>query len=215
MKKEITKERRKAYTQIGLYLSPKESALLSKMMEKEGWSNRNGYIREKVFGKNIVYKYDNMLKSGEKPDIEKVMISLLTDLNKKLDYLEYRFEKELSFFKKRIDDATGINKIQALKWMSVLEEWKEAVMSRTNDLFCDSQTILKYISIHVQKKDFKNLEYVPTYILEEMAREEDLPTSSAEMKELARRQMEEFYRKYPELYPLREGAPIEPIKKDN
>lgn len=193
--KDFKKKRDKASNIVTLRFSHSESAVLEKMMEKEEWSNRSGFIKYKIFGDSEDYQYNKMLESGEPGDIQKVLVALMTELNKQIDYLNYRFDSEIIDLKKKTEkfDETKVK-----QWMAFLQEWKAGLLDKTDDIFFDCQTILRAINVDVERMDFKDIRKLPDYILDKL----DTETSnmdSPEMQEKARRLFEKFYSDNPNI----------------
>lgn len=193
--KDFKKKRDKASNIVTLRFSHSESAVLEKMMEKEEWSNRSGFIKYKIFGDSEDYQYNKMLESGEPGDIQKVLVALMTELNKQIDYLNYRFDSEIIDLKKKTEkfDETKVK-----QWVTFLQEWKAGLLDKTDDIFFDCQTILRAINVDVERMDFKDIRKLPDYILDKL----DTETSnmdSPEMQEKARRLFEKFYSDNPNI----------------
>ena len=193
--KDFKKKRDKASNIVTLRFSHSESAVLEKMMEKEEWSNRSGFIKYKIFGDSEDYQYNKMLESGEPGDIQKVLVALMTELNKQIDYLNYRFDSEIIDLKKKTEkfDETKVK-----QWVTFLQEWKTGLLDKTDDIFFDCQTILRAINVDVERMDFKDIRKLPDYILDKL----DTETSnmdSPEMQEKARRLFEKFYSDNPNI----------------
>ena len=192
---ELKKKRDASKIQIGLTLSAQQNAVLSKMMEADDWSNRSGFIKYKIFGDSEEYQYKKMLESGEEKDIQKVIISLVSDMNRQIDYINFRFDSELIEFKNQMGK---IDEIKAKKWLTYLEEWKTALQKKTDDIFFDCETILRAINIKVERKDYKDVRNLPDYVLEKAAQNWN-DTDSPLVKERARRQLEKFYEDNPKI----------------
>lgn len=193
--KDFKKKRDKASNIVTLRFSHSESAVLEKMMEKEEWSNRSGFIKYKIFGESEEYQYNKMLESGEPGDIQKVLVSLMTELNKQIDYLNYRFDSEIIDLKKKTEkfDETKVK-----QWVAFLQEWKAGLLDKTDDIFFDCQTILRAINLDIERMDFKDIRKLPDYILDKL----DSETSnmdSPEMQEKARRLFAKFYSDNPNI----------------
>ena len=193
--KDFKKKREKASNIVTLRFSYSESAVLKKMMEKEEWTNRSGFIKYKIFGESEEYQYKKMLESKEQSDIEKTLISLLTELNKQIDYVNYRFDSEIIDIKKKTDK---FDEIRVKQWITILKEWKNSLLDKTDNIFFDCQTILRAININIERINFKDIRKIPDYILDKL--DTDIANmDSPEMQEKARRLYEKFYSENPNI----------------
>lgn len=199
--KETKQMQEKTRNSVAIRFSQKESAVLSKMMEAEDWGNRSGFIKYKIFGESEEYQYKKMLESGEEKDIQKVIVSLVSDMNRQIDYINFRFDSELIEFKNQLG---RIDEIKAKKWLTYLEEWKTNLQRKTDEIFFDCETILRAINIKVERKDFKDVRNLPDYVLEKAAQNWN-DTDSPMVKERARRQLEKFYEENPKIASKRPG----------
>ena len=198
-KTELKAARNKTRKLVSLSLSAQESAVLSSMMEKDDWSNQSGYIKYKIFGESEKYRYKKMLESGEKKDIQKVIVSLVSDMNRQIDYINFRFDSELNDFKSQMGK---IDEIKAKKWLTYLEEWKSSLHKKTDIIFCDCESILRAINLKVERKDYTDVRNLPDYVLEQAAKNWN-DTDSPLMKEKARRQLEKIYEKNPRILSIK------------
>lgn len=193
--KDFKKKREKASNIVTLRFSYSESAVLKKMMEKEEWTNRSGFIKYKIFGESEEYQYKKMLESKEQSDIEKTLISLLTELNKQIDYVNYRFDSEIIDIKKKTEK---FDEIRVKQWITILKEWKNSLLDKTDNIFFDCQTILRAININIERINFKDIRKIPDYILDKL--DTDIANmDSPEMQEKARRLYEKFYSENPNI----------------
>lgn len=204
---DFKKRRDKAYDIVALRFSYFELNVLKKMMVKEDWSNRSSFIKYKIFGDSEGYQYNKMLKSGEPGDIQKVMAALMAELNKQIDYINYRFDSEIIDLKKKTDK---FNEVKVRQWVTFIYEWKSALLNKTDDIFFDCQTILRAITFNIEQTDFKDVRKIPDYVLDKF----DAGTTSMDspkMQEKARRLFEKFYSENPNIAATRS----EIIKKSN
>lgn len=195
LSQELKKRRDKASNILTLRLSHSETSVLEKLMEKEEWTNRSGFIKYKIFGDSEEYQYKKMLESGEPSDIIKVIVNLMSELNRQIDYINYRFDSELIEFKKKIEE---FDETKAKQWLAFLQEWKNGLQAKTDEIFFDCQTILKAINIKIERKDYKDVSKLPDYVLDRFAKDWN-DTTSPERKERGRRLMEKFYKENPDI----------------
>lgn len=183
MKKEYDKRR----LNLVVSLNHKEITILDEMMKKEGWENLSGFIKDKLFEGNSELKYQKVLREATVEDNKAIIKNLMNELNNELGYLNYRFSYELEQLEK--SDKEGGQKM--LKKISRMQEWKAAVVNRTEEITLYLESIMKLLNIKVEKERKEAVRYAPDSVLEKAAKDwNDL--DSPELHELVRRQHEEL-----------------------
>ncbi len=131
---------RKAYHKVKnqntvkIRLNQKEKILLDEMMRKEEWINVSGFIKYKLFGKNIDEKYRRFIKNAPEKSLVEACYTELQYLNSFLAYIEFRYEKDM----KQLYREEGVD---IDKWISV-----------TNDAHIQAGQLLSEVY-----KTFKNI----------------------------------------------------------
>ena len=188
--KELKKEYDKRRTNVLLTLNHKELTVLQKLMEKDGWCNRSGFIKEAIFGENINTKYKKVLRNGSDKDIVNAIHNLLQELVNDYGYINYRFNYELEKIEK--DDP----KISQKK-LNVLKAWRDDVAYTTEDTINVLMNVLKAQKIKVEIERQEAIRYAPDSVLKEKLKDWN-DISSPEIIELGRRiglQREELAKK--------------------
>ena len=195
MKKQERKRFKKIYDSkkvlVGISMNPEEKSILDAMMQKEEWENTGGFIKYKLFGLDYKKRFKNTVETADEDLLKKILINLFTDLNAQLDYINIRNTRELEDLKRTTPmvDTKTIS-----KWVSLLNNWNEAVENKTSALLNDLQLVLKRMDIVVERKKQDYLKSLPDSVLEEQVRNWD-DTSSPEFLEYTRRMLERTEKK--------------------
>ena len=184
MDKKIKKEYDKRRTNVLLTMSHKELTVLESMMEKDGWTNRSGFIKDRLFGENIDSKYARTLKKGSQKDTPNAIQNLLQELVDEFGYLNYRYNAEIEKLEKVSD-----KRVQ--KKISMLYGWQKNIRNYTDDMTSLLEAILKMLHIKVAIEQKEAIKHVPDSVLEEKAKDWN-DVDSPELYELARRVIHEY-----------------------
>lgn len=179
MDKKIKKEYDKRRTNVLLTMSHKELTVLESMMEKDGWTNRSGFIKDRLFGENIDSKYARTLKKGSQKDATNAIQNLLQELVDDFGYLNYRYNAEIEKLEKEND-----KRVQ--KKISMLYGWQKNIRRHTDDITSLLEAILKMLHIKVEIEQKDAIRHVPDSVLEEKIKDWN-DVDSPELYELARR----------------------------
>ena len=176
---------------VGISMNPEEKSILDAMMQKEDWENTGGFIKYKLFGLDYKKRFKNTVETADEDLLKKILINLFTDLNAQLDYINIRNTRELEDLKRTTPmvDTKTIS-----KWVSLLNNWNEAVENKASALLNDLQLVLKRMDIVVERKKQDYLKSLPDSVLEEQVRNWD-DTSSPEFLEYTRRMLERTEKK--------------------
>ena len=163
----MNKRKRKEYDKSNKVLSFKanfkEQILLKQMMQEEGWSNLSAFIKDKLFGESSDMKYEKLLSKPKKEDLPIIMTVLLEELNRKLDYINYRFDDEVEEFKRQTKE---LDKKSAARWFSFLFDWKKEIGVYGDELMTACSKILHSMDIDFKKTKFSKNETIPKHVLE-------------------------------------------------
>jgi len=196
----LPKEIRKKYdasinnrrlARVPIRLNTEERIILEKKMKEEEWENAAGYIRSKVFPKNIKGEYEKILKSGDQKIVMPALSVLMEELTKQIGYLNYRFDYSLSQLEKNCDLT---NNIDARKMVMLLREYQQSILKRTEKITFDCETILRFLKIKFENTKKENIRYAPESVINK-ARKDWSDTRSPEALEGVRRDFEEYHRR--------------------
>ena len=179
--KNLKKEYDKRRLILALSLSHKELTILDSMMEKDGWTNRSGFIKDMLFGENVDSKYARTLKKGSPKDIANAIQNLLQELVDEFGYLNYRYNAEIEKLEKENDKRVH-------KKLSMLYGWQKNIRYYTDDMTNLLKAILKMLHIKAEIVQKDAIRHVPDSVLEEKIKDWN-DVDSPEIYELARRKI--------------------------
>ena len=179
--KNLKKEYDKRRLILALSLSHKELTILDSMMEKDGWTNRSGFIKDMLFGENVDSKYARTLKKGSQKDTTNAIQNLLQELVDEFGYLNYRYNAEIEKLEKVSD-----KRVQ--KKLSMLYGWQTNIRNYTDDMTDLLKAILKMLHIKAENVQKDAIRHVPDSVLEEKIKDWN-DVDSPEIYELARRKI--------------------------
>lgn len=188
--KNLKTEYDKKKVQVKLQLNFKEKTILDSMMEKDGWQNTAGFIKDRLFGRSKDAKYVKILQESKVEDYKKILANLIMEMNNVLGYLNYRFTYELD----RIDRDEIEEEKKKAKAQKLMRERKSAVLLRTEEMSTSIRSILHILGIKAEKEHEDALRYVPDSVLEKAASNWN-DINSPEIHELVRRQHERIRQK--------------------
>lgn len=166
-KKERKKRKEQTSAVVNIRMNAKELILLKQMMEKDGWENTAGFIKDRIFGDSIDEDYSRVA-SSKNANIPIMIVTLYDDINKNLSYLGYRFDAELQEFKKTMEEYEEPYR----KWTSIMEEFAELIKEKTKLFFTTSDLLLANLKINPSRIQYKPEDVYPDYILEEALKED-------------------------------------------
>ena len=163
MNKRKRREYEKSLKVLNIKINYKEQTIISQMMAEEGWTNTAGFIKDKLFGETTDMKYEKLLSRPKKEELPIIMTVLLEELNRKLDYINYRFDDEIEEFKKQTKE---LDQKSAARWFSFLFDWKKEIRVYGDELMTACSKILHSMDIDFKKTKFSKNETIPKHVLE-------------------------------------------------
>lgn len=188
--KQLKKEYDKNRVQVLVWLNAKEKTVFDKLMEEEGWNNRSGFIKDRIFRGKLDTRYQKILLEADKEDTLKILKNQMTELVNTIGYLNYRFTYELD----RIENSEDDDAKEKARRLNKMREWKTSVLGRTEDIASDLRAILGLVGVKIEKERSEQVRYAPDSLLEKATRNWN-DISSPEAHELARRQHEKLREK--------------------
>ena len=124
-------------------MSAQERTLLQDMMAKEGWSNMSAFVRYKLFGFDTEKKINNLIESGDREAIGRLLRNQVMDLANAYVYLRYRYEKDMA----QLYREPGV-KLE--DWVKATNHWHNAFIGKINDTF----TLIRKIALKLGLDEF-------------------------------------------------------------
>ena len=180
------------FKMIAIRLNREEKTLLHMKMRKDGWQNISSYIKYSLFGLDTRRNYLKALKTADNEDKTQAMQDMFDELCRRLDYIGFRFDKEIFEIRKEIEKnvkASDLSKYEAM--LNQMKKWEMNIFKDLVPVWKDCQTILKALGYDVKRNEFTYTESLPEYVLERAINDWN-DVWSIEVKEAARRRAERF-----------------------
>ena len=177
---------------ICLKISPEEESILEKMMSSEEWTNQAGFIREKIFGEHIDAKFEKMTSSGNEEDIKIIIKHQLERFNKRLDYINYKYDEETEAYKNKTE---GLDQKEAARWFAYLYEWKKEIISNERALYYLLSKLLQSLKIDFERHTYEKVETLPEHTMEKISKDWN-DTLSPEALHISKIKVEEFQKDF-------------------
>lgn len=133
---EDRKARQRMYDRrtIQVRLNDKERSLLESSMRKEGWTNKNGFIRYRLFGLDPDQKVERMIEGKNPDDLVILLKNGTLELAEYFLYFYSRYEKDMAQLWK--EEGVDMN-----AWTSATNRWHSEVAKRIEQYFATSRKI--------------------------------------------------------------------------
>ena len=119
---------------VQIRLNDKERSLLESAMLKDGWNNKAGYIRYKLFGADPEFEVEKMIEGKNPDDLVLLLKNGVLELAEYFLYYYGRYEKDM----KQLWKEEGVD-MQA--WTSATNHWHAEVAKKIERYLSTSRKI--------------------------------------------------------------------------
>ena len=111
-------------------------------MKKDEWENVSGFIKYKLFGNDLDTAYKKIIKEASPEDLVSLCRKELRDLNNFLDYVRFRYEKDMEQLSK--EEPKDIT-----KWIKATEKWHQNSVALLKDVYTSFREIANHLGINI------------------------------------------------------------------
>jgi len=140
-----------------------EKAIFADMMNKEGWENTSGFIKNKLFGMDPEYRLQQAIKTKDPSTIAITLREHVLNLVDQYDYILYRYNKDMQ----QLYREEGVD---VKKWISSTNRWHSALAKETQSML----RLIRMIADELGLKEYFDLpsDHMPEIVYGKSSQEE-------------------------------------------